>query len=167
MKLPYDDVGMYWNKFFIIFSKIFEKSFNFFSGPLPLAGQPAASRAPKTPKWKSWDGYTSYYKTKYEIQWGKRFSFERRGGHGRRITTCLYWHFVKEFSCEFSPARARSPEKNLNFFQNILKNWWKTYFNTYQHHPRVIGYQGLRIWHRHVRTTITFSYRSHFTFPTF
>ena len=140
------------------------------------------------------------------IQWGKRFSFERRGG--RRITICLYWHFVKEFSCELLAAGhpyvrkrmfflieshtwfytmmythprisifgvlelGRQPEvgaqkKNWNFFQNILKKWWKTYSNTYQHHHRVIWYQGLRIWHRHVRTTITFSYRDHFTFPTF
>ena len=66
----------------------------------------------------------------------------------------------------------RQPEvgaqkKNWNFFQNFLKKWWKTYSNTYQHHHRVIWYQGLRIWHRHVRTTITFSYGDHFTFPTF
>ena len=103
---------MYWNKFFIIFSKKLKKFQFFFWGP--TSGWPAASRAPKTPKWKSWDGYTSYYKTKYEIQWGKRFSFERRGGHGRRITTCLYWHFVKEFSCKllaagWRPAGGRLP----------------------------------------------------------
>ena len=49
IKLPYDGVGMYWNKFFIIFSKHFEKSFNFFSGLLPLAG----GRAPKHQKLKS------------------------------------------------------------------------------------------------------------------
>ena len=165
------------------------------------------------------------------IQWGKRFSFERRGGRGRRITIWLYWHFVKEFSCELLAAGCqpgpknhkmdstkagnyptttatptferesffslnhilgfilwcipipgfpflvflelgRQPEvgaqkKNWNFFQNFLKKWWKTYSNTYQHHHRVIWYQGLRIWHRHVRTTITFSYRDHFTFPAF
>ena len=27
IKLPYEGVGMYWNKFFIIFSKKFEESF--------------------------------------------------------------------------------------------------------------------------------------------
>ena len=48
-----------------------------------------------------------------------------------------------------------------------MKKWWKTYSNTYQHHHRVFKYQGLRIWHRHVHTIITFSYRDHFTFPTF
>ena len=47
IKLPYDDVGMYWNKFFIIFSKNFEKSFNFFSGLLPLAGSRLAAELQK------------------------------------------------------------------------------------------------------------------------
>ena len=38
---------MYWNKFFIIFSKKIEKSFNFFSGLLPLSGSRLAAELQK------------------------------------------------------------------------------------------------------------------------
>ena len=92
----------------------------------------------------------------------------------------MYTRFrIYIFFCFWQPASGRffqnlqfEPEveamkKNSNFFQLFLKKWWKTYSNTYQDNHRVFKYQGLRIWHRHVHTIITFSYRDHFTFPTF
>ena len=73
----------------------------------------------------------------------------------------------RTFCSTYGQPEVEAMKKNSNFFQLFLKKWWKTYSNTYQHHHRVFKYQGLRIWHRHVHTTITFSYRDHFTFPTF
>ena len=59
--------------------------------------------------------------------------------------------------------------KKLRRFQTYFKKWWKTCINLYQHHHRVTKYQRLWKWHRHVRTTITSSYKAHVTpaFPTF
>ena len=55
IKLPYDDVGKYWNKFFIIFSKKLKKVSIFFLGSCLWL----AAELQKHQKWKSWNGYTS------------------------------------------------------------------------------------------------------------
>ena len=95
----------------------------------------------------------------------------------RQYTLIFTWINVRVRIFEFVVltfwvAAGRQPEsvpreKNWNFLKCFYKKSWKTCATTYQRDLRVIKHQRLRKWYRHIRTSITFVHRYHFTFYTF